>query len=160
MTDPANAIARIRTVLRSRWFLVLTVAVIAALAGWRVKVVHPSAEVAESDLLQLVTAARMWLDGKDPYSAIGPGLEYDPGVRLYYPFTAVLAVLPLSFAPAYWPEVLFVIFSTTVFLWAVSVDARYRFAWVAVVSAPSAFCSHASRQLAPRYGWRILRGGH
>lgn len=112
------------------------IGVCAALAGIRVAMVHPSPELVESDLLQVLTAARMWLGGRDPYALIGPGLEYDPGVRLYYPFTAVLAALPLAFLPSYWPEVLFVAFGTALFLWAISSDPRLRFAWVAIFSAP------------------------
>ena len=134
-TSVAGQVSRTRLFLKTHWLRIGSIVAISSLAGWRVAFVHPSPAVAESDLLQLTTAARMWLAGQNPYTLIGPGLQYDPGVRLFYPFTAVLAALPFSFLPGFWPEVLFVVAGSSLFLAGISRDARHRFAWVAVASA-------------------------
>jgi hypothetical protein len=53
-----------------------------------------------SDVDQLWFAARMLLEGRDPYALIGPGREFNYAWPLLYPLPAVLALIPLAPFPA------------------------------------------------------------
>jgi hypothetical protein len=48
------------------------------------------------DFFQIWAAARVLRDGGNPYAAIGPGLAYNWEWPLYYPLTAFLLAIPLS----------------------------------------------------------------
>ncbi len=117
------------------WRRIALTAGIAALAGVRSYMSHGTPSVRPSDFMQLQVAARVWLSGADPYTAIGPGLAFDPGFPLIYPFTAVMVAAPFALLPSLLPDVMFVVCGTALLLWAVTADARHRMAWFVVVSA-------------------------
>lgn len=64
-----------------------------------------------SDLTHLVEAARLWLQGGDPYT-----ITYGP-YPLFYPFPAVLVMVPLTVLPS--PEFWFVWIGVGLFVWSV-----------------------------------------
>jgi hypothetical protein len=70
------------------------------------------------DLGHLWFAAREVLAGRNPYSAIGPGLAYEWPWPLYYPLPGVLAVLPLAVLPQSFAIAAFSALSIGAFAWA------------------------------------------
>jgi len=50
----------------------------------------------KTDIDQVWYAARVLLQGRDPYALIGPGREFDGPWPLYYPLTAAVAIAPLG----------------------------------------------------------------
>jgi len=52
-----------------------------------------------ADFDQLWHASRALFDGRDPYSAVGPGRAFDFPWPLYYPVPALLIVAPLVVLP-------------------------------------------------------------
>lgn len=80
-----------------------------------------------SDLDQLHYAARVLLAGHDPYSAIGPGLN-GPNWHwpLYYPLTAVLIVVPLSWLPVVAARAAFSAISAGALAWALADGPMWR----------------------------------
>jgi hypothetical protein len=109
---------------------VAAISIVAALVAWRT---HPSVfEPVRSDFAMMVAAARAWLSGVDPYTAIGPGRAYEQYFPLIYPFTAVLASIPFAISPL--PDPAFVAFGVALFASAIVLRPRYRFAWLAVLT--------------------------
>lgn len=57
------------------------------------------AQGSTADIDQVWYAARVLLDGRNPYDAIGPGREFEWGWPLYYPLPAVVLLLPWAPLP-------------------------------------------------------------
>ena len=92
--------------LRQRIVLALLAAVVSAAYVLASPLLFPAYL---SDFDQLWIAGRAWRDGADPYAVVADfwrGQAQTFG--LLYPFTAVVAVLPLSFLPMEWARALFV----------------------------------------------------
>lgn len=66
------------------------------------------------DFDQVWFAATALLDGRNPYSLVGPGLEFNWPWPLYYPLTAPLSILPLGFLSLEVARVVFVALPATV----------------------------------------------
>jgi hypothetical protein len=71
-----------------------------------------------SDLMQVWVAARAWLQGQNPYSAVRNwGLWPFP---LLYPFPAVVALAPLALLPVWLADAIFVFLGTALLAWGVT----------------------------------------
>jgi hypothetical protein len=70
------------------------------------------------DLLQFWYAARVLLQGGDPYAVIGPGLAFDYPYPLVYPLHASVAFLPLAPLPAAWAHAVVMGLGVFAFSWA------------------------------------------
>lgn len=98
MTSDATGEAKVR------WLTALAFAVLAVLyAGARIgqQPAHPT------DFDQLWHAARALLAGRDPYTVVGPGKEFEWTWPLYYPLPAVLLATPFTFLPVAIARVVF-----------------------------------------------------
>ena len=78
------------------------------------------------DTDQVWFAARMLLDGRNPYVEVGPGRPFDMRFGLYYPLPAVVAFTPLALLPVRAARALFVALSTGVLAFAVSREGWWR----------------------------------
>jgi hypothetical protein len=99
-----------------------------------------------TDFDQLWHAARALVDGKDPYSVVGPGRSFVWDWPLYYPLPAVLLAVPFTLVPVLWARILFSALSAAALGWALG--PRVRTHWPLLLSA--AFIISTSRaQWAP-----------
>ncbi len=73
-----------------------------------------------SDIAQTWYAARAWWAGRNPYLEIGPGLAFEWPWRLYYPFPAILVLLPFAWLPMAIVDPLFIGISTGLLAWALT----------------------------------------
>jgi hypothetical protein len=78
-----------------RTALALAIGLLCALRAW--STAH--AEAKGRDLDQVLFAARVAVQGHDPYQAIGPGRAFPWENGFYYPLTAPVAVMPLAPLP-------------------------------------------------------------
>jgi hypothetical protein len=78
------------------------------------------------DFLQVWFGAGAMLRGANPYDLVGPGLEFDWAWRLFYPATAMVAAMPLSFLPAMIAIALFVGVSGTLLAYGVTERGWHR----------------------------------
>ncbi len=111
------------------------------------------------DVDQVLAGARAVLAGRSPYAEVGPGRAFDWPWGLYYPFTAVLAALPLAWLPIAAGRVAFVGASAALLAWAVTRDGWHRLtlflggaAFVAVNDAQWSPLLTAA-MLLPSVGW-------
>lgn len=88
------------------------------------------------DLTWALVGAREWLSGHNPYAsqALLDIYRLDP-VPLFYPFTTVLFVLPLSFLPDMQAAAVFVSISFVLFTYFVLSDGLWRFPILLSLSA-------------------------
>jgi hypothetical protein len=90
---------------------------------------HP--QIGAADLTWPLHSARAFLAGQNPYRVtVGP--PYSPTTPLYYPFPAVLALLPLAPLPDALAGGLFVGLSTALLAWGL----RDKRTWLIFASAP------------------------
>jgi hypothetical protein len=73
-----------------------------------------------SDLGQVWFAARMVLEGRDPYPLIGPGRAFQWGNGFYYPLPAALLLTPLSFVSQTLAVAIFAALGGFAFAWALT----------------------------------------
>jgi hypothetical protein len=85
-----------------------------------------SSPVYSSDLDQVWYASRALLRGLDPYSAVGPGTEFDKGFPLYYPLPAIIGFLPLALLPLQAARLAFVTGSAALLAYAITSDGWHR----------------------------------
>ena len=90
--------------------------------------------------------ANAWMAGKDPYSIVGPGREFDQYFPLLYPFPAVLVGIPFTLVAS--PDAAFAAFGAGLLAWALGSQPRHRYAWFAVVT-PAFIYSVRMSQWAP-----------
>jgi hypothetical protein len=76
---------------------------------------HPRTE--PSDFWQPWAAARLLVQGKNPYELIGPGRMYEHQWPLVYPATAAAASIPFAWAPTRLADALFIGFGAAVLAW-------------------------------------------
>lgn len=87
-----------------------------------------------TDVDQIWAAARVLLDGRDPYAMIGPGRPVRFQYPFYYPLTAAILGLPLGLLPLEAARAFFMIVSGGLMGYAVG---RYRpWLWPAFLSIP------------------------
>jgi hypothetical protein len=113
-----------------RWITALTFAALAVLyAGARIgqEPGHPT------DFDQLWHAARALLAGRDPYSVVGPGREFEWTWPLYYPLPAVLLATPFTLLPVALARVVFTGLAAGALGYAL--EARSRALWPLLLSA-------------------------
>jgi len=65
-----------------------------------------------SDFMQVWAGARTFVGGGNPYTVVGPGRQYEFAFQGLYPFTAMVAALPLSRLPIRIADPLFVAIGT------------------------------------------------
>ena len=124
MNPSGDPTVSVSTWNRRSWLPIVLVAW-AALLGW-LTVGWPW------DAVQLQIAARAYLAGSDPYSAVpAAGFPFE----LYYPFTAVLLAVPFAAMPDTLARVLWAAATGAAFSWGVRGAPR-----VAVLSAGFAVC--------------------
>lgn len=70
-----------------------------------------------SDFWPLWCSAQAWLQGQSPYAVVGPGRACSWGYSQYYPFTAIVSVVPLTLVPYRLANVLFVSLSAGALAW-------------------------------------------
>jgi hypothetical protein len=112
-----------------------------------------SGEAKSRDFDQVWYAARVLLAGGNPYAEIGPGLQFDWPAPLYYPLTAVVAVIPLAGLVRSVAAVVFAALGSGVFVWAAT--RRSIAPAVVMTSASAALAAEAvqwSPLLAAAYG--------
>jgi hypothetical protein len=85
-----------------------------------------------SDFSLLHAAANAFLDGRDPYGAVGPGRTHQAPHGVFYPFTAVLASTPFAVVP--FPDAVYSAAGAALFGWAITSRPEYRLAWFAVLT--------------------------
>lgn len=118
---------------RWSWQRVTLVGAVALIAAWLSWTAHNGIyDSPRSDFAQIQAAAEAWLAGKEPYSAIGPGREYDQYFPLFYPFTAVLVGVPFTLITP--RDAAFAALGALVLAWALSSQGRYRFAWFGLLT--------------------------
>jgi hypothetical protein len=66
------------------------------------------------------------LAGRNPYTAVGPGLAFDWPWPLYYPVTALMLASPFAMLPLVWARLVFVFASGALLAYAVTRDGWYR----------------------------------
>jgi hypothetical protein len=95
-----------------------------------------------SDFTPAWFGARAFLQGRNPYELLGPGLEFDWLWPLNYPATAFLVASPLSFLPQLPAAMVFVAIGAGLFTYALTKDGWHRIPallslpfWLAVVAA-------------------------
>lgn len=106
----------------------LTAAVV-ALVTFQLHQVGASLEGYRGDFDQVWHASRAVLRGVDPYSVVGPGLEYSMGFPLYYPMPALVAALPLALLPLALARSLFVTLSAGLLAWGITREGPGRL-WI------------------------------
>lgn len=86
-----------------------------------------------TDFDQLWHAARALVEGRDPYSVVGPGRSFPWDWPLYYPLPAVLLAVPFTLVPVLWAGVAFSALSAGTLGWALG--SRVRTHWPMLLSA-------------------------
>ena len=139
----------LRTLALAKWpwrriALVSSVALVAAWLSWTA---HKGIYVVpRSDFAMIHAGANAWMAGKDPYSIVGPGREFDQYFPLLYPFPAVLVGIPFTLVAS--PDAAFAAFGAGLLAWALGSQPRHRYAWFAVVT-PAFIYSVRMSQWAP-----------
>jgi hypothetical protein len=86
-----------------------------------------------TDFDQLWHAADALIDGRDPYSVVGPGRAFQWDWPLYYPLPAVVYSVPFAWLPLVAARVAFSTVAAGVLGWAIG--ARARILWPLLLSA-------------------------
>jgi hypothetical protein len=73
-----------------------------------------------SDFWQPWAAARLLVQGQNPYELIGPGRKYEHQWPLVYPATAAVASMPFAWASTRLADALFIGFGAAVLAWALT----------------------------------------
>ena len=107
---------------RERIVFAVVAAVLFASVSW---FVSKGIEGYASDWDQVWHGAKASLEGKDPYSVVGPGLAADYGFPLYYPYPSLVAMLPLALLPLGIGRTVFVGISAGFLAYAVTRDGRH-----------------------------------
>ena len=71
-------------------------------------------------------SARAMVQHRDPYSIVGPGLEYHNDYPLYYPATAFVAATPFALLPENAAALAFVAVSVFLLVWGMTADSWHR----------------------------------
>ena len=87
-----------------------------------------------SDLAQVLFAARAWSSGSNPYEAVRAWGAWP--FPLLYPFTAILAALPLTIVPTWAGEALFAAGGAGLLAWGLTGDKSWTPRLLVFVSAP------------------------
>jgi hypothetical protein len=90
------------------------IALSSAALTWTIRGAYPASR---SDVAQVWIAARAYLAGVDPYSVVGPDRPFQWGFPLFYPFTAIVAFLPLAPLPMRLVDPLWVGFGSGLLAW-------------------------------------------
>jgi hypothetical protein len=151
MIDPGAGPSR-----RKRALVATVIAIVAgSIAALRfVRIAwHPS------DFGQSWFSAQALLHGANPYGLVGPGLQYEWPWKLYYPATAFVIAMPLSFLPEVVATFLFVAISAGLLAYAVTDDGYQRLplflSWPFMVAALAGQWSPiiSAAILLPAVGW-------
>ena len=73
-----------------------------------------------SDFTQPWAAARIFLQGENPYSQIGPGLAFEHEFPLIYPATSAVVAMPFAWAPPRLADALFIGIGAGLLAWALT----------------------------------------
>jgi len=107
--------------------------------------------------------ARAWLDGLNPYDAVGPGRLYEFWCGLWYPFPTVLVGVPFTLLSLHVANALFVSLSAAALAWAINrrpEDAPKllvfaSFAWLSVVETAQWSALITAAALTPTIGFLL-----
>ena len=114
------------TVPRPRMNHRLLIAVAAVVWGGGLSLAFMSREGFYPDFLAFWYAARAYLQGLDPYAVTPSGAPYFVDDRFFYPFPAVLAVLPFARLPLAWAGAVFFGLSSGLLAFAVTRESYAR----------------------------------
>ncbi len=89
---------------------------VVAFAGWRLQALHSH----PSDFAQVWYGARALVMGNNPYDVVGPGRAFSWPFPLLYPVTALLAAIPFAVIPLRVANLLWVVGSAAVLVWALT----------------------------------------
>jgi hypothetical protein len=151
--------AHLRPAVRRRIVVAVAIGIVAGLvAALRfVRIAwHPS------DFGQAWFSAQALLHGANPYALVGPGLQYEWPWKLYYPATAFVIALPLSFLPELLATFLFVAISSALLAYAITENGYQRLplflSWPFVVAALAGQWSPiiSAAILLPALGWVLI----
>jgi hypothetical protein len=73
-----------------------------------------------SDFTQPWAAARIFLQGEDPYALIGPGRPFNHEFPLIYPATSAVAAMPFAWLPPRLADALFIGLGAALLAWALT----------------------------------------
>jgi hypothetical protein len=147
--------------LVQRIALTMTAAASGALFSW---IFWSDPQPQPSDLAQVWVGARAVLNGANPYDAVGPGRALDWPFPLFYPLTAIVALIPLAVVPLRWVDPLFVGLGFGLFTWAVTAERLVTPRLVALVSLAALMTLQTSQwsllltgaALVPGFGWLLI----
>jgi hypothetical protein len=105
---------------------------VAALYWWYASVANPGAV---SDFDQLVVAARVLLDGGNPYEVLRGGSSEKFGFGFYYPLPAAVAATPLVWFPLLWARAIYCVITMGALAYVLA--GRSPWSLVALMSAPA-----------------------
>lgn len=110
--------------VRQRVVVAIVIAIVSGLFTWLMSL-RPGAM---PDLVAPHTAARLFLDGRNPYGVMGaePGAAPPFDLPLFYPFPTVLLILPLARLGAGVASAIFVALTTGVLAFVITRDAMWR----------------------------------
>lgn len=129
------------------------VALLAAAVTWQTARTTGQLGVGGSDFDQLWVGARGVLQGRDPYSLIGPGREFEWQWPLLYPMPALIAAVPFALLPVLVARVLFASFSAGVLTFAIT---RRGYHLLPILASAAMLDATRAGQLAPLLAASLL----
>ena len=105
---------------------ILVALVIGGISAVAVLFVHFRIPGLRTDFDQVWFAAKVILEGRDPYPLIGPTGEFWYGWKFFYPLSAPVSILPLGLLPMLWARVVFSAVSGALLAYLVTRDGWYR----------------------------------
>lgn len=132
---------------------------IAVLSVWYLAYWLGKNPLSRTDFELWYNAARFMAQRQNPYSAIGPGREFNWGYGFYYPLPAAVSVMPLLVLPAHSAVLVFVGIGVALYVLALQSAGGTRWRYIALVSRPfqaTVLVAHYSFLLAAMYVLRPL----
>lgn len=132
---------------------------IAVLSVWYLAYWLGKNPLSRTDFELWYNAARFLVQRQNPYTAIGPGREFNWGYGFYYPLPAAVSVMPLLLLPARSAMLVFVGVGVALYVMALQSARGTRWRYVALVSRPfqaTVLVAHYSFLLAAMYVFRPL----
>ena len=103
-----------------------------------------------SDFTQPRLAARVLLDGGNPYQEIGPGRPVAHPYRLVYPMPAAIVAIPFTFVSQRVADALFMGIGAALLAWALTAQTLRNPQLLALISFPMFVAAQAVQWSSPR----------
>jgi hypothetical protein len=116
------------------WTRQLLVALAVGLVCAALAAILSARSMRTGDIDQVIFASRAMWEGRNPYTLIGPGLEFDWPWPLYYPLTGAVLLSPLAWLPVLAARTVFVFLSVALLTFAVMRHGSSR--WPLFASTP------------------------